>query len=421
MKPIFKTIAAASVFCCSMLSAFAQSLPAIDLNNLRVINPNPKVQLLKSAAAPAKLSQAASANNLSAANPSLKIFQYSFTSPRDGNLYSGSIVGTDPRLVARATNVEVVLIPLRIELTNSAGVVFRRFDPTSPDTGCLGGNVTDALSNTLASPLFSPVPNYMINGVNMGNTSFIDAFQRAQFWQNATGGALVSAKPGFHLNLTTTVAPKQTISLVDDVNGSAAAFTFAGDCGANNAAEDNPKAVAVVDINLIDAKLNDIIANLNLSKNKFAFFVTYRTYMSEGAPGDLSQCCYLGYHSADYASPANPGQTYGIAVYDNVLFEPDISVLSHELLEWINDPSGFNLVPAWGNTGQVGSGCQDNLETGDPFSGTYMPGVMMPNGVTYHAQENAFFSWFMGPVFTGAGGKFSSNGSFTQTASACNQ
>ena len=125
-------------------------------------------------------------------------------------------------------------------------------------------------------------------------------------------------------------------------------------------------------------------------------------------------------YSSDFSNPANPGQTYGIAVYDNVLFEPDISVLSHELLEWINDPSGYNLVPAWGNTGQVSNGCQINLETGDPFSGSYMPGIMMPNGVTYNSQENAFFSWFMGPVFTGAGGKLSSNSSFAEAASACN-
>ena len=48
-----------------------------------------------------------------------------------------------------------------------------------------------------------------------------------------------------------------------------------------------------------------------------------------------------------------------------------------------------------------------------------MPGVPMPNGVTYHPQENAFFSWFMGPVFTGAGGKYSSNGTFGGDAKTC--
>ena len=98
--------------------------------------------------------------------------------------------------------------------------------------------------------------------------------------------------------------------------------------------------------------------------------------------------------------------------------------MSHELLEWINDPSINNLVPEWGNIGQVG-GCtaagtgQDNLETGDPLSGTEMPGVLMPNGITYHSQENAFFSWFLPGTFVGAGSKYSSNGTFVGFAKSC--
>jgi hypothetical protein len=95
-----------------------------------------------------------------------------------------------------------------------------------------------------------------------------------------------------------------------------------------------------------------------------------------------------------------------------------MSVLSHEFMEWINDPSGVNLTPQWGNIGQV-NGCQNNLEVGDPLSGTLMPAVAMPNGFTYHAQEQAYFSWFLGGASYGAGGKYSSNGTFTSVAANC--
>jgi hypothetical protein len=96
-------------------------------------------------------------------------------------------------------------------------------------------------------------------------------------------------------------------------------------------------------------------------------------------------------------------------------------------MEWVNDPSGNNLVPEWGNIGQVG-GCvvtgnthtagQDNLEVGDPLSGHLNPSISMPNGKTYHPQEQAFFSWFLGTT-AGAGGKYSSNGTFGGYARSC--
>jgi hypothetical protein len=64
--------------------------------------------------------------------------------------------------------------------------------------------------------------------------------------------------------------------------------------------------------------------------------------------------------------------------------------MAHEIGEWMNDPFGNNPTPLWGHTGQV-SGCQNNLEVGDPLTGTIVPPVVMPNGFTYHLQELAFF------------------------------
>ena len=64
------------------------------------------------------------------------------------------------------------------------------------------------------------------------------------------------------------------------------------------------------------------------------------------------------------------------------------------------------------------NGCQSNLEVGDPLSGTLIPIVTL-NGFHYHLQEMAFYSWFYGGTSLGAGGKYSSNGTFNGAAKLC--
>ena len=136
--------------------------------------------------------------------------------------------------------------------------------------------------------------------------------------------------------------------------------------------------------------------------------------MKNGSP---LACCILGYHNGD-PNPANPGQTFGIATYEQnyAFFGHNTATLSHELSEWINDPSIRNLTPPW----QVfGPPCQGNLETADPLAGFEVSPVTMPNGVAYYSQEQAYFSWFFGGPFKGAGDLYSSDGSFTLPAEGC--
>jgi hypothetical protein len=84
----------------------------------------------------------------------------------------------------------------------------------------------------------------------------------------------------------------------------------------------------------------------------------------------------------------------------------------------MDDPAGNNPTPPWGNVGQV-TGCQSNLEVGDPLSGTDIT-VTMSNSYTYHLQELAFVSWFYrtSPSI-GVNGWYSSNGTFKTPAAAC--
>jgi hypothetical protein len=141
--------------------------------------------------------------------------------------------------------------------------------------------------------------------------------------------------------------------------------------------------------------------------------------MFESTPSD---CCILGFHDA-FLNP-NHGhafQTFATADYDTTqLFSPSADAVdsSHEINELQDDPSGSNPTPAWGHVGQV-SGCQSNLEVGDPLSPPSGPvfDVKMPNGFTYHVQDLAFFSWFyrQSPSI-GLGGVYSLLGTFKTSA-----
>jgi hypothetical protein len=93
----------------------------------------------------------------------------------------------------------------------------------------------------------------------------------------------------------------------------------------------------------------------------------------------------------------------------------DTAIASHEVAEWMNDPFTINPTPPWGHVGQQ-SGCQNNLEVGDPLTGTEAPRIVMPNGFTYHLQELAFFSWFFGAPSIAINGWYSDNGTFLTDA-----
>ena len=57
----------------------------------------------------------------------------------------------------------------------------------------------------------------------------------------------------------------------------------------------------------------------------------------------------------------------------------------------MDDPFGNNIVPAWGHVGQV-SGCQNNLENGDPVTGIAF--TVTQGGFTYHPEDLVFLPWF---------------------------
>ena len=346
--------------------------------------------------------------------PSLPIWGYQITSPVNGVSYSGYMVGTSPfNRGARTTTIPVILVPVIASFTNTTSGFTTTFDPSSaPDVGCTAGQT--AMSLVENSPIFQS-KDWTLNGVYVGNTQYIDAFQRANFWQYVqyTGSAyhtLLNYSVGDPLALTLQYAAPTPAAEVR--TGVQTLCTNQGGSGSTNASAYQ----GVVDVSTLQDAMTGYIAAHNLTPDQLVIFILYNVMYSQDG------LLYLGgYHFTGAPYPqllSSPGQTYILANFRSNGMGPfDVSILSHEIAEWMDDPGGFNQVPPWGNIGEV-TGCKRVLEVGDPLTRTDLPVVVGSNGFAYHLQELAFFSWFFRTPALGAGGNFSNNGSLAADAGA---
>jgi hypothetical protein len=315
---------------------------------------------------------------------------------QDGGTYPFTLVGNDPRTPARATRVKTNVIPVAITFTDTGDV----FDPSVTNVAC--GETQSALSGALKGPIFKKHA-YAPGGTKVGNTQYIDALQREEFWSFTSPGSI---NPHYHMLLSA--------KTVHGVQISATGFPvyYSQTC----------QALGLIDINVWDSYLQNTLipalATAGVSPTTFPLFVTKNVVLYQG--GNPQNCCTLGYHSwFDNFSFGGAAQTYAVADYDSTgLFgsvAQDTSFLSHEVGEWANDPYTNNPTPAWGHLGQV-PGCMANLEVGDPLTGTTFPVTI--GRTTYHLQELAFFGWFFGYA-GGVNGWYSTQGTFTSPATPC--
>jgi hypothetical protein len=262
-----------------------------------------------------------------------------------GSLSAGgssfTMVGTDPATTNSPTTVTAFVIPVRIVISPTPTGIF--------DPAHLLPNGRSVIQNTMLSPIFN---------------SGIDFVQ---------GGVLVN--PNYHVLLNPVLLPEVTISAPTGKIGT--------EFGAR---------VALVDINSFDAKLQQIISgNTQITPDSFVIALTYDTYLTSGG------CCIGGYHSA-FGSQASP-QTYSHFTYiDKVgAFAQDVSALSHEVGEWMDDPFVNN------------PGCGGLLENGDPLEGlANFGGVPYTlNGFTYNLQDLVFLQYFGQSPSTSVNGWFS--------------
>lgn len=311
-------------------------------------------------------------------------FTRSIKSPLDGKTYSYDIAGTDPH-DAKVTT-DLYYVPIVLVFTFPGGAVL---DPTKP--GC--GDTVSVQDRFFDGPNFVSTP-LVSNGISVGTTQINDGDQRAQWWTLVHGS-------GYHLLLKMAAKP-----IVVTMNAPTGSTTSPGDCsGANH------------DLGMINySAYKGIIVTLGqkyTTLTQIPLILTYNVVQTTGSGG----CCIIGFHGAFGRSGGT--EVYATAAYTdpNEFGEiQDIHAWTHEIGEMMNDPFLDNLTPAWGHVGQV-SGCQNNLEVGDPLTGT--PFLVNFRGFTYHPQELAFFDWFFRTKSEGTGGAYSFEGTFKTVQGAC--
>jgi len=288
----------------------------------------------------------------SAAGQNVPLWNGSFSF--QSTTFDYTMVGTDPNLGSATSTIPVVIIPLKFEFSD--GTTLSATDPVC-------GGTDSAVTLSQNSPLFQDYP-FAPGGTDVGTTQYIDAFQRANFWSVVSTSA-----PDYHVLLTTTVTPTQTIK-VPRLLGS----TKDGPCA----------RIGQVGIFPFDLLARRLITSLGIPPTSLPLFLSYNTFLTEAG-----SCCILGYHSV-----TGGNQTYAVAAYNdpgifNVPIE-DIHALSHELGEWLDDPFGVNRTPGW-QAGQA-TVCQKNLEVGDPVTGVAFTATL--NNTDYHPEDLVFLSWF---------------------------
>jgi len=273
---------------------------------------------------------------------------WQFTYTYSGKNYSDQFVGTNPTGGA-STTVPVYIIPVKLVKGKKVNA-----DPLA-----VLSNGRTVVQNTIDSPIFDSTTTYKLGSTTVGTTQYEDAFQRASLWST------VSGKTGYHVLLgTPTVEPEQTLKV-----------------GSNGkVATDFGVQVINADINWFDGKIQPMLTKFSIPANALPIFITTQAYLTSGG------CCIGGYHS--YTGT----QAYSMFTYIQKAgtFSQDVSALSHEVGEWLDDPETNNNSPC------------GIYEVGDPLETTtnYGDFPYAVNGFTYHLQDLAMPGYFGAPLST---------------------
>ena len=317
----------------------------------------------------------------------------SFTDPSNGRTYRYTMVGTDPTKGDVTTTVPTVIIPMNFNF-RATGVSLNGTDKVAQTVGSPVfqnaniGAAADAPGSASAPPQPPDTPPGVAPNPRVINepsdvTQLGDAIYRAQFHKSASN---------WHVRLgTPTVQPAATIDVPKNQG-----FTVVG--------SSSHATIGLMSYSWFSSKLKNLINTRNISPRVVPIFLVNNTFLYEGT---TDNCCVLGYHGATSSYNGNGQQkvnTYMFASYtvrgvfgpnagDSESYIADIHGLSHEVQEWYDDPFINNLVNPWLTPTAPQYGCTDILETGDPVVG-YGFKIPMPNGITYHPEDEVHFSWF---------------------------
>jgi hypothetical protein len=306
----------------------------------------------------------------------LKHWSSSFKS--GGITYTYSMVGTNPSKGSATTTVPVTIVPMILKFSN--GTIF---------------DGTQKVSGTTGSPLFQNA------SFISGNTQYGDAIQRGEFWKFVS-----TSSPNYHVLVgTPTIATAVTIN-VPSADGATAKDASTGN------------TIGLININWFDPKLQGLLTSLGYTPTMLPIFLANNVYLTQGAPR-LANCCIGGYHNAVSNNAGLQTYIFSTNADEGIQggFGDDVSALSHELAEWLNDPFTTNVVPNWISPIAPQYGCNNALEVGDPLVGVTFTVAGFSSS---HLQDEAFFSWFARRTTSiGYNKQYTYLGTFTSLSQHC--
>ena len=320
---------------------------------------------------------------------------------RPNGVFPFIMIGNDPR-VGRTTRIHTKITAVSLTLLNADGSVLSSM-PFAP-----------------FEDLTEDSPNFEEANYASGHRiQFGDAVQRAEFFNSMDEDwHTVLGEPKIVNRVTFTIPRFVNVQFADGSIKSVQAYYF------GHAPNGDP-FVELLDLlfNALNSNqaVSDIVAgnfatnaiNINMYPNTFLFSIN-----NQGVP---ASCCVLGFHTYYYEPGATPQPRwmFNFATWISPgLFGggfQDVTALSHEISETINDPFINTIVPTWQfpNQPPTSHDCQANLETGDPvevLSTATVPITLREHRevFTYHPQTETLLQWFeMGATSDAIDGAFS--------------
>lgn len=348
----------------------------------------------------------------------IPLWEYSVVGPSNhsstigqSKTYKGSIVGQNPFSGERGTTVvTIMLIPVRVTFPARPpgnGSIYPTpevvFDPTA--ISCVAGRTP--LDIAQSSPLFNNA-DYVVNGVNVGDTQYVDAVQRANFWQAIQG---TPYQVLFQL---------KTLSLIDVTVPPDQGDAYWSGCFQDHAINGGMIRESWFD-NYVRTTLLPSLAAQGVGPGVLPVFYLDTAAFKLDDPRYAASAVY-SYHS--WMPTPNGPQFYAVATFNAGGYTPPTygipapdQPLTDELVNWVNNPFASNETPAWGWIGER-LGCYSSYAPTWPLTLTSTYPLSL-NGYTYTLTEQTFFSWFyeQSPSIA-AGSLYSDRGTLTKPASA---
>ncbi|MGZ4895226.1 MAG: hypothetical protein ACXVJ0_02230 [Candidatus Angelobacter sp.] len=303
-------------------------------------------------------------------------FEGSFISR--GKTWHFTMVGTPP-WDGGSTSIPAHIVAISLRLQNANLVSFTTV-PVAPFE-------TPALNS----------PNFQASNYSSGSAIQLgDAIQRAEFFSKMKAGWHTILRPAAIVHSLTITVPRFTTVNVNGFNTQVQTYV-------TSKAGDGRTVVFLLDQFFNQQIFNVVVNEINAGRfttNALNIALLPNTFLfSANNSGGMGNCCVLGFHTffTDTGAPKESRWIFAFASWVSPgVFSgfQDVTALSHEISESLNDPFVDNLVPAWQYPTEPGT-CQDNLETGDPVEVLLNP--MFPvhvSGATYHPQTEALLQWF---------------------------